>query len=205
MSLWLVIFSRLDWIHFCLFIIVLSRSVACRNLCCSWHLLPYLMLVIVFSLSLHCVLFSTINRASCYLLQGWMGPNYSISTACATSNFCILSAANHIIRGEAVSFWLIKSLMSCAFNLLSKAVDIPGGTVITHVSTRPLGSSIWVQYVSSHVQDIMLSGGSDAAVIPIGKKEFWYCLVWDFVSSGELIAIMPSVYVLIVIAYQMLL
>lgn len=36
-------------------------------------------------------------------LQGWMGPNYSISTACATSNFCILNSANHIIRGEAVS------------------------------------------------------------------------------------------------------
>lgn len=35
-------------------------------------------------------------------LQGWMGPNYSISTACATSNFCILNAANHIIRGETV-------------------------------------------------------------------------------------------------------
>lgn len=32
-----------------------------------------------------------------------MGPNYSISTACATSNFCIMNAANHIIRGEAVS------------------------------------------------------------------------------------------------------
>ena len=32
-----------------------------------------------------------------------MGPNYSISTACATSNFCILNAANHIRRGEAVS------------------------------------------------------------------------------------------------------
>lgn len=32
-----------------------------------------------------------------------MGPNYSISTACATSNYCILNAANHIIRGEAVS------------------------------------------------------------------------------------------------------
>ncbi|MFS7937735.1 putative transferase [Helianthus anomalus] len=31
---------------------------------------------------------------------GWMGPNYSISTACATSNYCILNAANHIIRGE---------------------------------------------------------------------------------------------------------
>jgi 3-oxoacyl-[acyl-carrier-protein] synthase II len=36
-------------------------------------------------------------------MQGWMGPNYSISTACATSNFCILNAANRIIRGETVS------------------------------------------------------------------------------------------------------
>lgn len=31
---------------------------------------------------------------------GFMGPNYSISTACATSNFCIHSAAEHIRRGE---------------------------------------------------------------------------------------------------------
>ena len=38
-----------------------------------------------------------------FQLQGWMGPNYSISTACATSNSCILSAANHIVRGETVS------------------------------------------------------------------------------------------------------
>lgn len=32
---------------------------------------------------------------------GFMGPNYSISTACATSNFCIQAAAEHIRRGEA--------------------------------------------------------------------------------------------------------
>lgn len=32
---------------------------------------------------------------------GFMGPNYSISTACATANFSIISAANHIRRGEA--------------------------------------------------------------------------------------------------------
>lgn len=32
---------------------------------------------------------------------GFMGPNYSISTACATSNYCIFSAAQHIRRGEA--------------------------------------------------------------------------------------------------------
>lgn len=32
---------------------------------------------------------------------GFMGPNYSISTACATANYCIYSAAQHIRRGEA--------------------------------------------------------------------------------------------------------
>nr|GMD33650.1 3-oxoacyl-[acyl-carrier-protein] synthase II, chloroplastic-like [Ipomoea batatas] len=50
-----------------------------------------------------CVPFATTNMGSAILSMdlGWMGPNYSISTACATSNFCILNAANHIIRGEA--------------------------------------------------------------------------------------------------------
>lgn len=47
---------------------------------------------------------------------GFMGPNYSISTACATSNYCFQAAAQHIISGEA---------------------------------------------------DIMLSGGSEAALIPL--------------------------------------
>ncbi|GJT56073.1 3-oxoacyl-[acyl-carrier-protein] synthase I, chloroplastic, partial [Tanacetum coccineum] len=32
---------------------------------------------------------------------GFMGPNYSISTACATSNHCFYAAANHFRRGEA--------------------------------------------------------------------------------------------------------
>ncbi|CAK9185748.1 unnamed protein product [Ilex paraguariensis] len=32
---------------------------------------------------------------------GFMGPTYSISTACATSNYCFYAAANHIRRGEA--------------------------------------------------------------------------------------------------------
>uniref|UniRef100_A0A2H4WMB6 beta-ketoacyl-[acyl-carrier-protein] synthase I n=1 Tax=Vernicia fordii TaxID=73154 RepID=A0A2H4WMB6_VERFO len=73
-----------------------------------------------------CVPFATTNMGSAMLAMdlGWMGPNYSISTACATSNFCILNAANHIIRGEA---------------------------------------------------DIMLCGGSDAAIIPIGLGGFVAC------------------------------
>ncbi|KAF6166640.1 hypothetical protein GIB67_005502 [Kingdonia uniflora] len=50
-----------------------------------------------------CVPFATTNMGSAMLAMdlGWMGHNYSISTACPTSNFCILNAANHIIRGEA--------------------------------------------------------------------------------------------------------
>ena len=32
---------------------------------------------------------------------GFTGPNYSISTACATANYCIVSAAQHIQRGDA--------------------------------------------------------------------------------------------------------
>ncbi|PWA80954.1 fatty acid biosynthesis 1 [Artemisia annua] len=73
-----------------------------------------------------CVPFATTNMGSAILAMdlGWMGPNYSISTACATGNFCILNAANHIIRGET---------------------------------------------------DMMLSGGSDAAIIPIGLGGFVAC------------------------------
>ncbi|KAJ9565470.1 hypothetical protein OSB04_001436 [Centaurea solstitialis] len=55
---------------------------------------------------------------------GFMGPNYSISTACATSNYCFHAAANHIRRGEA---------------------------------------------------DMMIAGGTEAAIIPIGLGGFVAC------------------------------
>lgn len=57
---------------------------------------------------------------------GWMGPNYSISTACTTSNSCILSAADHIITGDA---------------------------------------------------DMMLCGGSDSVITPLGLAGFVACNV----------------------------
>lgn len=55
---------------------------------------------------------------------GLMGPNYSISTACATSNYCFVAAASHIRRGEA---------------------------------------------------DMMIAGGAEAAIIPIGLGGFVAC------------------------------
>ncbi|KAD3068955.1 hypothetical protein R6Q59_017054 [Mikania micrantha] len=66
------------------------------------------------------------NMASALLAidLGFMGPNYSISTACATSNYCFHAAANHIRRGEA---------------------------------------------------DMMIAGGTEAAIIPIGLGGFVAC------------------------------
>jgi 3-oxoacyl-[acyl-carrier-protein] synthase II len=55
---------------------------------------------------------------------GFMGPNYSISTACATANNCIVAAANHIRSGEA---------------------------------------------------DLMICGGVEAAIIPMGLAGFCAC------------------------------
>lgn len=53
-----------------------------------------------------------------------MGPNYSISTACATANYCFNSAAHHLLRGDA---------------------------------------------------DIIVAGGSEAAIIPVGLGGFVAC------------------------------
>ena len=55
---------------------------------------------------------------------GFMGPNYSISTACATANFSIISAAQHIQKGDA---------------------------------------------------DLMLAGGVEAAILPMGVAGFCAC------------------------------
>ncbi|KAJ7554049.1 hypothetical protein O6H91_06G123600 [Diphasiastrum complanatum] len=55
---------------------------------------------------------------------GSMGPNYSISTACATSNYCFYAAANHIRRGDV---------------------------------------------------DVIVAGGTEAALIPIGLGGFVAC------------------------------
>lgn len=55
---------------------------------------------------------------------GFMGPNYSISTACATANYAFVAAANHIRSGDA---------------------------------------------------DVMLAGGTEAPIIPVGLGGFVAC------------------------------
>ena len=50
-----------------------------------------------------CIPFAITNMGSAMLAMdtGLMGPNYSISTACATGNYCMLNAYNHIQNGDA--------------------------------------------------------------------------------------------------------
>ena len=71
---------------------------------------------------------------------GFMGPNYSISTACATSNYCFYAAANHIRRGEA---------------------------------------------------DIIIAGGTAAAIIPIGLGGFVACVLVCVVTTKFLLLKYP--------------
>ncbi len=74
---------------------------------------------------------------------GFMGPNYSISTACATANYAFVAAANHIRQNEA---------------------------------------------------DVMIVGGSEAPIIPVGLGGFVACrcalarahLHWHCGSRGVL-------------------
>ncbi|KAH7307142.1 hypothetical protein KP509_22G047800 [Ceratopteris richardii] len=71
---------------------------------------------------------------------GLMGPNYSISTACATSNYCFYAAANHIRRGEA---------------------------------------------------DVMVAGGTEAAIIPVGLGGFIACRALSQRNSDPVSASRP--------------
>ena len=50
-----------------------------------------------------CIPFAITNMPGALLAMdlGFMGPNYSISTACATGNYCILQAADYIRRGDS--------------------------------------------------------------------------------------------------------
>lgn len=61
---------------------------------------------------------------------GFMGPNYSISTACATGNYAIYSAAEHIRKGEA-------DLMVCGGAEASiNPLGLSGFVAIKALSTR---------------------------------------------------------------------
>uniref|UniRef100_A0A5B7AR07 3-oxoacyl-[acyl-carrier-protein] synthase I, chloroplastic n=1 Tax=Davidia involucrata TaxID=16924 RepID=A0A5B7AR07_DAVIN len=44
---------------------------------------------------------TNVGSALLAIETGLMGPNYSISTACSTANYCFIAAANHIRKGEA--------------------------------------------------------------------------------------------------------
>jgi len=61
---------------------------------------------------------------------GFQGPNYSISTACATANYCIAAAAEHIRKGDA-------DLIVCGGSEASvNPIGVAGFVVIKALSER---------------------------------------------------------------------
>ncbi|KAI3786153.1 hypothetical protein L1987_45284 [Smallanthus sonchifolius] len=79
---------------------------------------------------------------------GWMGPTYSTSTAYATSNFCILNAANHIIGGDAVSLVFMAILLCITIFIVLKIL-----------------------------QDMMLCGGSESSILPLGLSNKFHLIL----------------------------
>lgn len=76
--------------------------------------------------------FTIVNTASALLAidLGFVGPNYSVSTACATSNYAIYQAANYIKQGRA-------DLMLCGGSeAAANEYGIAGFSALKALSTR---------------------------------------------------------------------
>jgi 3-oxoacyl-(acyl-carrier-protein) synthase len=75
-----------------------------------------------------CIPFAITNMGSAMLAMdtGLMGPNYSVSSACATGNYCMMNAVNHIRAGEA-------DLMLAG---ATDAAILPEGTLRDHARCR---------------------------------------------------------------------
>lgn len=74
-----------------------------------------------------------------------MGPNYSISTACTTSNSCIISAAGHILRGEAVRTRPFLELL--CFTFLNKSI-VPLNSICSGLVVSASGHDAlwWIRF-----------------------------------------------------------
>ncbi|GKD35263.1 3-oxoacyl-[acyl-carrier-protein] synthase I, chloroplastic [Tanacetum coccineum] len=77
---------------------------------------------------------------------GFMGPTYAIATACATSNYCLCAAANHIREGEAdlmIAGGVESSFVSVAVGALAAST-----TTSTRNACCILFPHCWVAVVS---------------------------------------------------------
>ncbi|CAI5929432.1 unnamed protein product [Closterium sp. NIES-65] len=102
------------------------------------------------------------------VIMGWMGPNYSISTACATANYCILSLRHSFSNPN---FRLYSSLSS-PFPFLHQGWMGPNYSISTACATANYCILAAAQHIQRGDADVMLSGGSDAPVLPLGPNLF---------------------------------
>lgn len=88
-----------------------------------------------------------------------MGPNYSISTACATANYCFNSAAMHLRKGA----WREQQRTPAPSHWLGIAPH--AAFLRAHLLSRP----------SAGDADLIIAGGVEAPIIEVGLGGFVAC------------------------------
>ncbi|KAJ6341639.1 hypothetical protein OIU78_009737 [Salix suchowensis] len=109
--------------------------------------------------------YSITNTGSALLAidTGLMGPNYSISTACATANYCFYLAANHIRRGEA-DIMIMESLEHAMKRGANIIAEYLGGAVTcdAHHMTDPRSDGLGVSTcIAKSLEDAGVSPEED--------------------------------------------
>nr|GLL35083.1 3-oxoacyl-[acyl-carrier-protein] synthase II [Ipomoea trifida] len=112
----------------------------------------------------------------------WMGPNYAINANGATSNFCILNAANHILRGNTkrkakIYAEILGGSLTCdAYNVTEPHPDGAGTVLCIEKALAQSGVGREdVNYINAH-----------ASSTPDGDLREYEALIHCFIQNPEL-------------------
>ena len=102
----------------------------------------------------------------------FMGPNYPANTACATGNYCI--KVTDRLPAAPDDGWVLRRTF-CS----GRARPRPQPQSLRHTAHHPRLASRGPQLAMDHIRrgdaDVMLAGGAEASVLPLGIQGFIAC------------------------------